>query len=135
MLPSHHAASAVLAGVALRRAGWGWPAVASFAAGAVLIDVDHYLAYAWESGDLSLYRAYWNHRGTLRLRHASRLAFRWVFPFWGGYNRPFHAVPALAALCLAAGTNAGLRPLALGVALHRFLDLLWESFWAAQPRR
>lgn len=135
MLPSHHAASAVTAGVVLRRLGWSWGAVGLFAAGAVLLDVDHYLAAVWRTGDLSLARAYREHpRGARRVEGARRRAdsgFRFRLRFWGGYNRPLHSVPALATLGVVAWAVAGLRPLALGVALHRALDYVWEG----RPRR
>ena len=133
MLPTHHLASAVLAGAALRAAGWSWPALASFAAGAVLIDVDHYLSYAWCTGDFSLWRAYRYHRARVPRPESVRLTFRWRLPPLVERGRPLHMPPALAGLALAAARVPRLRPLALGVALHRVLDYLWESCWAAQP--
>ena len=54
MLPSHHAAAAVLAALPLRKRGWSPLAIAQFAAAAVLIDADHYASYVWRIGDLSL---------------------------------------------------------------------------------
>lgn len=129
MYPAHHAASAVVAGAALRGAGWSWGAISAFAAGAVLLDVDHYVMAVWRTGDLSLTRAYREHpRRSTRVR---RPGFRVHFPFWGGYNRPLHSVPVLAGLALGAWRAPALRPLAAGVVLHRVLDVAWES----RPRR
>ena len=100
MLPTYDGASAVRAGAVLRRVGWSWGAIGAFAAGAVLLDVDHYLAAVWRTGDLSLTRAYRQH--PQRSTSAPRSGFRFRFRFWGGYDRPFHSVPALAVVALAA---------------------------------
>jgi hypothetical protein len=133
MLPTHHVLSAAIAAMPLRRAGWSSLDLGVFAAGAVLIDVDHYLSYAWHTGDLSLLRAYRHHRAQAKTPpRVYRLAISWHLPFWGGYNRPFHAAPPLAGVALAALRWPLLRPLVAGLLLHRVLDMVWESFWRAQ---
>ncbi len=134
MLPSHHALAAVAVAVPLRLSGWKLSDLALFGAGAVLIDVDHYISYAWRTGDFSLLRAYRHHRLKFHNSPVRRLALAWHFPFWGGYGRPFHAIPVLALLGVAAARWPWLRPLAWGVLHHRLTDWLWESFWKAQVR-
>jgi hypothetical protein len=124
MYPTHHAAAAVAATAPLARRGWTRPALAVFALTAVLIDVDHYLSYAWSTGDLSLPRAYRFHK-TLEKR--SRWGVRLPRVSWlVEPRRPFHAVAVLAALFVAAWRWPLLRPLAAGMLFHRLQDLLWE---------
>ena len=54
MYPSQHAALTALACLPLKLRGWSLPELAAFAAGATLIDVDHYLAYAIALRDYSI---------------------------------------------------------------------------------
>ncbi|MGH2367255.1 MAG: hypothetical protein ACRDI2_03570, partial [Chloroflexota bacterium] len=124
MLPSHHMAATVALALPLAKRGWGLPALAAFGAAAVLIDVDHYLSYAWRTGDLSPWRAYAWHRGQvgkwrwqLRLRRPALL----IEP-----HRPFHPIVALALLCLLATRWPVLGPIACGAVFHRFLDYVWQ---------
>jgi hypothetical protein len=117
MLPSHHAAAAALAAVPLRARGWSPLAIAQFAAGAVLIDADHYAAYAWRIRDLSLPRAYRYHRrrhGRPFRLHRPAVA---VDP-----RRPLHAPLLLAGLTLLARRYPLLWPLVAGMLFHRLLD-------------
>jgi hypothetical protein len=117
MLPSHHAAAAALAAVPLRARGWSPLAIALFAAGAVLIDADHYAAYAWRIRDLSLQRAYRFHRrrhGRPYRLHRPAVAL--------DPRRPLHAPLLLAGLTLLARRYPLLRPLVAGLLFHRLLD-------------
>ena len=135
MYPSHHAALTEITTVPLRAAGVGWRSLALFGAAAVLIDVDHYLSYAWREGDFSLVNAYRFHRGRVdrgRVRPGLRLHLP---PFWPGPNRPFHAVSFLAAFCLLAWAAPALRPLAAGALYHRLQDYLYESASVGVDRR
>jgi hypothetical protein len=122
VLPSHHAAATALAAIPLFRRNWRLSEVGQFAAAAVLIDVDHYLAYAWRVRDLSLWRAYRFHR-TKMDRHAPILAPTLVVD----RARPFHAPALLLLLWLLARRWPALRPLALGALFHRALDYTWHA--------
>jgi hypothetical protein len=117
MLPSRHAAAAALAAVPLRARGWSPLAVARFAAGAVLIDADHYASYAWRIRDLSLTRAYRFHRR--RGHHPYRL-HRPALAV--DTHRPLHAPLLLAGLTLLARRFPVLWPLVAGLLFHRLLD-------------
>ena len=111
--------------IPLFRRGWSWPELAAFGAGAVLIDVDHYLGYVWETGDFDIRNAYAFHR---RDYHQPR---RWVFrphmPAMGFQRmRFFHSVPILVAATLVAWRmEPNARPLVLGMLLHSVQDELW----------
>jgi hypothetical protein len=83
----------------------------------VLIDADHYAAYAWRIRDLSLPRAYRFHRrrhGRPFRLHRPAVA---VDP-----RRPLHAPLLLAGLTLLARRYPLLWPLVAGMLFHRLLD-------------
>ena len=99
MYPSQHATLTALALVPLRRRGWSLPRLGFFAAGAVLIDVDHYLAYALRTGDWSLPNAYrWHTQRVPPFVH-KRPHF-YVPHFFLDRHRPFHAIAPIALLFL-----------------------------------
>ena len=154
MYPSQHVALTSLALVPLRERGWSLPRLGLFAAGAVLIDVDHYLSYAIKSGDWSLPNAYrWHVR---RVPPMARRRPRLYLPkLVLDRHRPFHAVAPIALLFFLAwgpfpalrngGHNPGdappgalrwlfrcfrpwLRCLAWGVLFHRLCDYAIEIF-------
>ncbi len=116
MLPSYHAAATALAAVPLVRRGWRTSAVGQFALAAVLIDVDHYLAYAWRVRDVSLGRAYRFHRSRMGRQPLHPPALVW------DRSRPFHAPVLLALLWLLARRWPALRALVWGALFHRALD-------------
>ena len=124
MYPLHHLAATSAALVPLARRGWRRPALALFAASSVLIDVDHYLSYVWETGDLSFWRAYRHHRERarrsrwgVRLRASALVVDR---------RGPFHAVAPIALALVAAARWPVLLPAALGAVFHRLQDFFWE---------
>ena len=135
MYPSQHAALTALTTLPLRAAGFRWPALALFTAGAVLIDVDHYLSYAWREGDFSLVNAYRFHRGRIPRGTARPGVNLHLPPLWPGKNRPFHAVSVLVVLCLCAWAAPALRPLAAGALYHRLQDYVYESASITEDRR
>jgi hypothetical protein len=124
MLPSHHAAATAVAAAPMLARGRSPLRVALFAAAAVLIDVDHYLAYAWRIRDLSLRRAYWFHRN--RMHHPYRLHRpRLVIdPL-----RPLHAPILLGLLYLLVRRQPLLESIVAWMLFHRFLDYTW-SLWS-----
>lgn len=140
MYPSQHAALAALTCIPLRLRGWTLPELGAFAAGAVLIDVDHYLAYAVRHNDWSLGNAYRWH-----LRRVPPLVYHRPHPYlpplvFDRY-RPFHGVTpiALAALCTRLSPESAppglshllvrlLRAAAWGVLFHRLCDYSVEVF-------
>ncbi|CAA9287827.1 MAG: hypothetical protein AVDCRST_MAG77-4452 [uncultured Chloroflexi bacterium] len=127
MYPTQHAAITAITALPLRRRGWNWTELSLFAAGAVLIDVDHYLSYAVREGDWSLPRAYrWHIR---RVPPMDRRRPHLYLPplLWDQY-RWFHAIVPLALLALAARLWPPLRPLALGALYHRLQDYAVEVF-------
>ena len=127
MYPTQHAAVTALTALPLRAAGVSWRALALFGAGAVLIDVDHYLGYAWREGDFSLVNAYRYHVNRVR-RGAARPGLNLHLPpLWPGHHRPLHAVSALALLGFLAWLAPVLRPLVAGAAYHRLQDYVYES--------
>jgi hypothetical protein len=120
--PSQHAALAAAAAWPLqRRLGWRWPQLGLFAAGAILIDVDHYLAYAVRSGDWSLLNAYRWHSARVPPMSRRRPHF-YRPPLLVDRYRWFHAIAPLALLALAALVFPPLRPLAGGALFHRLSD-------------
>jgi hypothetical protein len=121
MLPSHHAAAALLAAAPLRSRGWSPLAIAQFAAAAVLIDADHYAAYVLRIRDLSLSRAYWFHRR--RGSHPYHLHRPAVLV---DLHRPLHAPGVLAALALLSRRFPALWPIVAGMLFHRLLDYAWS---------
>ena len=140
MYPSQHAALTALACVPLRQRGWTLPELGAFAAGAVLIDVDHYLAYAIKHRDWSLPNAYRWH-----VQRVPALVYRrphlHLPPLVLDRYRPFHgATPILLAALLTrlspSATTAGplrllaslLRAAAWGVLFHRLCDYSVEVF-------
>jgi hypothetical protein len=134
MYPTQHAAVTAISTLPLRAVGFGWRTLSLFTAGAVLIDVDHYLSYAWRTGDFSVPNAYRYHRNRLR-RGEARLGPNLHFPaLWPGPNRPFHAVSLLAAFCFLAWAAPALRPIAAGALYHRLQDYLYESSRAGVER-
>jgi len=99
MYPSQHAALTALALVPLRKRGWSLPRLGLFAAGAVLIDVDHYLAYALRTADWSLPNAYRWH--IQRVPPFTQKRPRLYLPrLILDRHRPFHAVAPIALLFL-----------------------------------
>jgi hypothetical protein len=125
--PTQHAALTALTALPFRAAGVSWRSLALFGAGAVLIDVDHYLSYAWHQGDFSLANAYRFHRNRVD-RHVARPGFNLHLPpLWPGPNRPLHAVSALTVLCALAWAAPALRPVVAGALYHRLQDYLYES--------
>jgi len=125
--PRHHALATAVAVVPLRLAGVSWWEVAQFAAGSVLIDADHYVAYAWRTGDLSLVRAYRFHQGRVK-RDEARFGLNAHVPrVLPGKNRPAHALVVLAGLGLVALVVPPLRPVVGGILFHRLQDYAWES--------
>ena len=128
MYPTQHAAATVLAILPLARGGWRGRDLVGFAAGAVLVDADHYLSYALRKGDPSLERAYCYHRERAGGDRGQKWALRpHVPPLLVDRQRPLHALAALGCLALAAWPWPALRPIAWGVAFHRLLDYAWES--------
>jgi hypothetical protein len=127
VLPKYHALAAAAAAVPLARAGKRPLDLALFAAAAVLIDVDHFLGYIWETGDLSLPRAYAYHRK--RYHRPRRWRFRPGWPYLGvDSGRAFHSAPFLLLVFLLAWRRRPLRPLAWGLLFHRLQDELYGSF-------
>ena len=127
MYPSQHAALTALACLPLKRRGWSFAELGAFAAGAVLIDVDHYLAYAVKHRDWSLPHAYRWH-----VRRVPPLVYRrphlYLPPLLLDRYRPFHGVaPMLLAALLTRVTaaTAGSSPLRL------LLSLLRAAAWGA----
>ena len=134
MYPSQHAALTALTALPFRAAGHSWRSLALFGAGAVLIDVDHYLSYAWREGDFSLINAYRFHRNRVRRSDAHAGLNLHVPPFWPGSNRPFHAVSVLGAACLLAWLTPAVRPIVAGALYHRVQDYVYESARRGVPR-
>lgn len=128
MLPIHHAAATALAVVPLLQRKWRLSAVGQFAAAAVLIDVDHYLAYAWRVRDLSLGRAYRFHRSRIDKRGPSIHAPVLV----ADRSRPFHAPALLVLAWLLARRFPILRALVYGALFHRALDYAWHVAMVAR---
>jgi hypothetical protein len=127
MYPTQHAAVTAISTLPLRAAGFGWRPLGLFTAGAVLIDVDHYLSYVWKTGDFSLLNAYQYHRHRMQ-RGAARLGLNFQLPsLWPRASRPFHAVSVLVGFCLLAWLVPALRPIAAGAIYHRLQDYLYES--------
>lgn len=125
VLPTHHTIAATTMMLPLARRGWSLIALTSFLGAAVLIDVDHYLGYAWQTGDFSLRRAYAFHRR--RHRHPLRWRFHPHWPVLGfETGRVFHSVPVLLALWAAATRWPQLRPIAGGALFHRLQDEAWS---------
>ena len=124
----HLAAGALLALIRHRR---DRAAALTCIAGAVLLDLDHYVLYAWRSGDWSplgawRYDRYRNHPpqpGDTRPRFGSLRS--WL-------HRPWLAVPLW--LLLAAGVPRA-RPFVAGMLLHLLLDTHWPQFDRAAWRR
>jgi hypothetical protein len=115
-LRTHILTSALLAGVLYRRAP---RKAALLLIGGVGLDADHYLLYALRSGDWSPRRA-WHYDGW---RHETRGAGD-TRPRYGSMRSPFHdARLTLPLAWLLTRRWPGLRPLAIGLALHLALDL------------
>jgi hypothetical protein len=133
--PRYHVLATVLVCIPLRRDGWSWSELVRFAAGAVLLDGDHYLSYVARTGDLSLRRAVAYHRGRLP-RHQRYIALSPHVPhLWWGPQRPFHTPAVLAVAGLLALRWPALRPLVFGCYVHRLQDFLWESVTYQPGRR
>jgi hypothetical protein len=127
VLPKYHALAAAVATVPFARAGHRPHPLALFASAAVLIDVDHYLGYAWHTGDLSLRRAYAFHRQ--RYHRPRRWRFRPGWPSLGvDPARAFHSAPFLLLIFLLARHWRHLSPVAWGLLFHRLQDELYGSF-------
>jgi hypothetical protein len=127
VLPKYHALAAAVATVPFARAGHRPLDLALFASAAVLIDVDHYLGYVWQTGDLSLPRAYAYHRN--RYHRPRRWRFRPGWPSLGVDSaRAFHSAPSLLLVFLLAWRWRPLRPVAWGLLFHRLQDELYGSF-------
>jgi hypothetical protein len=127
--PSQHAGLTALAAIPLRKRGWSLLDLGLFAAGAVLIDADHYLTFVLRTGNWSLraaHRWYCDRvppivRGRPKLHKPALL----LDPY-----RPFHA-PLLLAMCWLLVELIPplrfLRPLAFGTLFHRALDYSVET--------
>ena len=135
MYPTQHVALTAVALVPLRARGLPLPELALFAAGSVLIDVDHYLSYAAKSGDWSLTRAYhWHAARVPRVVHRRPKFYRPAI-LWDRY-RPFHALLPIALLFALGFADRApglsllklLRPLACGALFHRACDYSLEVF-------
>jgi hypothetical protein len=127
--PSQHASLTALAVIPLRHRGWSSLDLGLFAAGAVLIDVDHYLTFAWRTGNWSLiaaHRWYCDRvppvvRGRPEL-HVPVLVF--------DRYRPFHAPVLLFLFWLITQIVPPLRfirPVAIGTLFHRACDYSVET--------
>lgn len=143
MYPSQHAALSAAAAVPLRLRGWTPPELGLFLVGGVLVDADHYLAYAVKTGDWSLLNAYRWHVQRVPPTVRSRPRLHRI-PLALDRHRPFHAVLPIALLFLLAWTPPPrtrgrrlaaltvllplLRPLAWGVLFHRLCDYWLEMF-------
>jgi hypothetical protein len=127
LYPTQHAALTAGAAVPLRLRGWSWRDLALFWAAGVFIDGDHYLSYAWRTGDFSLANAYKFHKA--RTPRTRGWQFHPRLPdVWPGGHRPFHALSVLAALLLVSRFIPWMRPIAWGAIAHRLEDLGWEWF-------
>ncbi|NJN16723.1 MAG: hypothetical protein HC822_10840 [Oscillochloris sp.] len=106
-------------------------AAALVVAGGTMIDVDHFLLYALQTGDWSLSGAlhYNRYRHTLRVRGDTR-------PRYGSLRSLIHHPWILLPLIwIAAGRRRFLRPVALGLSLHLALDYMdWPRYKAAMQR-
>jgi hypothetical protein len=129
VLPAHHALAAAAVTLPLVRKGYNWRALGSFVAAAVVIDIDHYLGYVWETCDWSLAKAYRFHRGRYTRPHLPFWQWR-IRPHWPSLwfdrHRWFHAVPLLIALVVLARRWPALWPITLGALLHRLQDEAWS---------
>jgi hypothetical protein len=128
VLPAHHAVAAAAVALPLALKGFDRRALGGFVAAAVLIDVDHYLGYIWETRDWSLVKAYAYHRG--RYARPLRPFWQWrLRPHWPslGFDRyrALHAVPVLIGLVVLARRWPALWPITLGVIFHRLQDEAW----------
>ena len=133
MHPRDHLIATAVALVPLGRRGWSRPALALFAATSVLLDVDHYVAYVWQTGDLSLWRAYRHHQETARRTHwGLRLG---VPALMVDQRRPLHALAPIAVAAVAAARWPVLLPAALGAVFHRLQDFLWGCVRVPVKRR
>ena len=115
--------AAAVALVPLARRGWSRPALALFAATSVLLDVDHYVAYVWKTGDLSLWRAYRHHQKPAASSHWGLRLGRPALMV--DHRRPLHALAPLAVAAVAAARWPVLFPAAAGAGFHRLQDFLW----------
>ena len=140
MYPSQHAALTALACLPLKLRGWSLPELASFAAGATLIDVDHYLSYAIAKRDWSLPHAYRWHVQRVPPKVYSR-PHLYLPPLALDRYRPFHALAPilLAALLTRLDPSSApspplrllltlIRAAAWGVLFHRLCDYSVEVF-------
>jgi hypothetical protein len=132
-------AATVAATAIFRWRGWGLGDLAAFAAGAVLLDVDHYLSYVVCTGDVSLRRAYWWNRDRgesvrkILSPHVPSLGFE--------SRRPFHWPPLIVAPAVLAPLAGRSSPrmaqilvaFTAGAVFHRALDAAWESAWSSDP--
>jgi hypothetical protein len=134
MLPPHHAVATIALAIPLRALGWSWPQLVGLFVGGVLVDGDHYLSYAWHTGDLSIRRAYAFHRGAYRSPFDRQLHPRW--PSFGIERyRELHSFAAIGAtfgISLVSGRAAPVvRAIGIGLAFHRLLDEI--SGWVHPP--
>ncbi|MBX0327174.1 hypothetical protein K2Z83_05705 [Oscillochloris sp. ZM17-4] len=128
-----HAITSALAGVAI------YPRsplrAAAVLLSGTLIDVDHFVLYALQTGD-------WSVAGALvynRYRHDPGLAGD-SRPRYGPLRSWLHnPLLLLTPLWVAASRRAALRPVAIGLSLHMLLDYIWWprytlAFWRAGRR-
>jgi hypothetical protein len=128
VLPRDHALLAAALAAPLARRGWDLPSLIIFVSAAVLIDVDHYLGYVLETGDVSFERAYRFHRGHYQRPKGPPWTWRFRLGMPGlGFERyrSFHAVPVLVLLFVLSLKWRLLLPVALGFLLHRAQDEVW----------
>lgn len=103
-------------------------------AGGVLIDVDHLVLYMLQTGDYSLVGAlvYDRYRNRPSRTGDTR-------PRYGSLRSWLHQPLLMPLLVVVAATAPRLRPLALGLLLHLFMDhfhapLRWPLLWRAHSR-
>ena len=127
MYPSQHAALTALACLPLKVRGWSLRELAAFSAGATLIDVDHYLAFAVTHHDWSLPHAYRWHVQRVPPKVYAR-PHLYLPPLLLDRYRPFHGVaPILLAFLLARlDRSSGRTP-----ALRLLLSLIRAAAWGA----
>jgi hypothetical protein len=140
LYPSQHATLTALACLPLKQRGWSLPELAAFAAGGILIDVDHYLAYAVKQRDWSLPNAYRWH-----VRRVPPMVYRrphlHLPPLVLDRFRPFHGLTPMLLAALLTRLQPGKLPpgpwrliaslmlaAAWGALFHRLCDYSVEIF-------
>jgi hypothetical protein len=104
--------------------------VAALLIGGTLIDVDHFVLYALQTGDWSpagalVYNRYRNSPGGVGDTR----------PRYGSLRSWLHNPLMLPPMWVLAAARPLLRPLAIGLTLHLFLDYIWWPRYALAFRR